>query len=149
MGARSLVVAAALALIGCGPAPDWTSSNGTRYYDASRWDPVQIQAQEDWFLAQVLELPGYNPKSVMQAMSEAEVQVWAEPIPCGPASKSGLCNGLQDYHRLHVRDLGCPFNSALTHEMAHWIQQVQGRDDYAHAEKELWAIADGRAGSCP
>ncbi len=92
----------------------------------------------------------FDSTGVMKTVSQVQVYVYAEKIPCGASSPSGYCNGLQDYNRLHVVQRTCPFNSALTHEITHWIQQsLEHQDDYNHVDTGLWAIGDGSPRPCP
>lgn len=146
---KTLLLAVAVLGTGCqtGPVPDLVSEHGVSFFwRGAQWTPEDIAEQENWFLENV---PGdrYPQNKVLEAMSWAEVYLTPDPIPC-QGSRTGFCNGLQDYERLHVRDLGCPFNSAYTHELGHWLQQILNRDDYQHLEKDFWEVADGRPRSC-
>lgn len=76
------------------------------------------------------------------AISEAYVIVHKKEDDIGCPNSKG-CNGYQDGRFLVIRDMGSPGASAVTHEMAHYLQQVLWRiDDYNHEDKELWSIAD-------
>ncbi len=140
--------ALALILAACGPAPDYRSSHGVAYFfDEVEWSHEEIEEQETWFLTQVVSNPGYPETRVLEALEQVEVHLKIDPIPCG---YSKGCNGLQDYEVLLVRAHACPFQSALTHEMAHWLQQaLHGVNDYRHEEVELWKIANSRPRDCP
>lgn len=128
----------AVFFLGCGvQQPDYVSSHGVKYFfDTEQWSPESIEAQEQGFLA---ALPDRYCQGTSRALSRTVVFVEPAPIPCA----SGLCNGIEDYNVLWVRDLGSPGRSALTHEMAHWLQEdIFKVVDYRHVEKDLWAAAD-------
>lgn len=138
-----------LVLVGCGPAapqPDYRSSNGVGYFwEGSSFEPSLIEEQENWFLPQLPDL-GVSLEKSMHTLSYAQVHLYPDKIPCGPSSPSGFCNGLEDGTRLLVRNMGCPFNSALTHEMGHLIQP---KYDPSHEDVAFWKVADGAPRSCP
>ena len=126
-----------LLLLSCPPAPTYVSSRGVRYY-ACEWDRSAIERQESGFLDAFTALKGQPTASI----AEVYVIVHKKDDDIGCPNGKG-CNGYQDGKFLVVRDLGSPGASAVTHEMAHYLQQVLWKiDDYDHVDKELWAIAD-------
>ena len=130
-----------LLLAGCGlRAPDYVSAAGVEYrFEGRAWDSAQIEAQEQGFLRALP--PGYE--RAQDAMREVRVFVYPDKFHC-VSSPTGWCNGVQDYQDLSLRALDCPGKSALTHEIAHFLEQyVKGITDYDHVvEPELWKAAD-------
>ena len=144
---------AVLSVCSCVGQPDYVSTIGVRYYlpEGSTWTHEQIEAQEQGFYWQVAGLPAYGSlTAILKAASGMTVTVHAEKFQC-KMSASGYCNGIQDGAFLEVVDLGCPGNSALTHEMAHYLQlALRGVVDYDHTETDLWGIANSQQpGGCP
>lgn len=110
------------------------------------WQPEQIDKQELYFLQRLAEA-GLYPDAA-EALKMATAYIYPDKIPC-PSSATGYCNGFQDYTNIHVRDMGCPYNSAYTHELGHLVQQHAGITDYNHEEKAFWDIADSAPETCP
>jgi len=142
-----------LLLTGCslGPTPDLVSSHGVSFFwKGSSWSLEQINEQENWFIDQLDPLSnGYKRFDTQPDMRNVVVYVYGDKIPCGRSSQTGFCNGLQDYNILYVRDMGCVFNSAYTHELMHWFQQsLKSYTDYDHGEQNIWPIADGAPHGC-
>lgn len=148
---RLVALLSSITLLGCitHPPPDYESSNGVKYFwKGAEWDTQQIEQQEDFFLENLFNLNRFSSKKVMETLSHIHVDLYADPIPCS-GSPTGKCNGQQINYLLQVRDVGCPFNSALTHEMTHAIQAFVGRtEDYYHKDVELWKVADTGAAPC-
>lgn len=147
----TFVVSFLTILLAACTSPDFVSEAGVRYYyeaDAGHWAPDEINAQEQGFIQEVAG-PNYPMESVRDALAHTEVTITADHVPCPWASETG-CNGLQDGYYLTVRNMGCPGASALTHEMAHLLQQtIHGWTDYKHTETALWELAEGmQPGSC-
>ena len=146
---RPLLVLVLLCGSACIPEPDYRSEAGVSYFwETSSWESQidLIEEQEGWFLSQ---LPGRIPKHVVEEhISHVRVILYGDPIPCGHPNG---CNGEQKGWTLLVRNMGCPFNSAVTHEMMHLFvsHAFQARGDPEHARKELWQIADGQPRACP
>lgn len=129
---------------------DFTAQSGAAYYwRGSQFAPALVEEQEAWFLAKLAALH-YPPATVATAMRAARIRVYPDKIACSDASPTGYCNGVQSQEQLQVRNMGCPFSSALTHEEAHWIREaVLGDPDSEHKDAALWAIADGAPRACP
>lgn len=145
-----LFFAVLAACLGCSDNADFVSQHGVRFFyqkGANGWNETQINSQESHFLDKLREA-GIYPDAE-KALAEATAYIYPDKIPCGSSSPTGYCNGLQDYSNVHVRDMGCPYNSAYTHELAHWVQQVAGINDYSHTESILWNIADSAPEKCP
>ena len=143
-----------LLLAGCRyfPPPDYTSAAGVEYrfeFNTPKWDVSQIELQEQAFIEKISSYPGYTHDDVIRSLGRAYVWVYPSKFGC-IASPTGYCSGEQDGLNLDIADLGCPGKSAVTHEMAHWLQQdIYGITDYNHTDKAFWAIADSAAdGSC-
>lgn len=138
-------------LSGCvsGIPPDYISSNGVEYYlhDAG-WDPKDIELQENFFLNNISQVPGYS-KSKLD-ISQVWVEVKPDAFIC--TEQRILCNGTSDVYlrqELYIRNMGCPFNSATSHEMAHYLQYfIFNINDYNHTDFNIWSIADLPAGTC-
>ena len=140
-------------LCSCGPRATLVSAKGTQIFfkdpDVS-WTQETVDEQESWFVDR-LDLLGtrYTRQDVEKTLKTLEADVYTQPIQCGSASKTGLCNGLQNYNVLLVRDMGCVASSAYTHEMLHWLQQsLHHETDYDHTEPDVWSIADGSPHGC-
>lgn len=120
----------------CRPMPTYVSTNGIQYYSATKWFRHDIEHQETAFLKAFEKLKGVSPYKSVQGL---RVIVTEEPIDCGGID----ANGCQDNDVIVVKNLGTAYDSALTHEIAHWLQQdLFGITDYEHSDKELWRIAD-------
>lgn len=144
---RKLVCLFLLGHVGCGENPDYTSRHGVRifYQDENNWwEPYQVDAQESFLLDQ-LKQANLHPHAE-EAISFVTAYVFPDKIRCN--GSTGYCNGLQDYTNIYVRNMGCPYNTAYAHELAHWIQQMAGIYDYNHTEKALWEIADSAPAEC-
>lgn len=144
---RLLFLCFSVAITGCW-APDHVTGSGVQIIyksDKTWWKPEQIDKQE-LHLLNGLKEAGLYPDAA-EALSQVTAYIYPDKMPC-PSSPTGYCNGLQDYTNIYVRDMGCPYNSAYTHELAHWIQQAAGVDDYNHEEKALWEIADSSPKKC-
>lgn len=126
------------------PNADFRSAMGIRYYwDDSSFEPAQIEAEEEYLL---LGLPEeFNSVKVDQALSRTTVHVQSDPIPLKGYPKG--VNGYQDHGFLMVRNMGCVFNSALGHEIFHYIQEVHGIYDINH-EDPFWKYADSAPAKC-
>ena len=140
-----------IAAVSCGPAPSYTSSHGAEYwFDGAAWPPAQIEAQEAGFEDSVVSSGLYTREQVERALSTSRVQVYPDKFRCS-SSPTTWCAGDEDYEQLSVESDGCPGKSALTHEVAHWLEfQAKGITDYTHTvELELWKAADAeQPGSC-
>jgi len=137
----------ALLLAACSPPPDYVSSYGTEYYfqPGVHWDGWQIEAQESAFIGQLSAITKYN--QALKALPWVHVLVYPDTMHCSWV-EGGSCEGFQDGVALYVHGK-CPFESALTHEEMHWIQQyTDGGYDPSHLEPKVWAIADQPAGRC-
>ena len=135
-------------------APDFVSSRGVSYrydFQAIPWDPAQIEAQEAGFVGALEDFTYfvYPPVQVSKALSKAQVAVVPDAFPCGIFSDA-QCNGLEYDEQIEVRRFDCPAQSALTHELAHWIRQaVRGDPDIAHTDTNLWQAANAHyEGGC-
>lgn len=138
---RLSLSAALLSLVlglSCTPKPAYVSTHNVRYYsDDFAWAPSDIEAQESGFIAEFEKLKGVKADILSEAFVILHPKEYDIQCPDKP------CNGYQDGKYLVVRDLGAPAVSALTHEMAHYLQwALFGIDDYEHADTELWNIAD-------
>ncbi|NDC25536.1 MAG: hypothetical protein EBZ49_15605 [Proteobacteria bacterium] len=134
--------------LGCEGA-DYVSQSGVRivYRDTGvQWQPEHIDKQELYFL-QKLNEAGLYPDAI-KALRMAIAYIYSDKIPC-TSSPTGYCNGFQDYTNVYIRSMGCPYNSAYTHELGHLIQQYAGINDYNHEEKSFWDIADSAPEACP
>lgn len=134
----------------CSNSADFVSQHGVRLFyqkGANRWDEAQVNNQELYFLDKLKKAGIYLEAD--KALAEAAAYIYPDKIACGSSSPTGYCNGLQDYSSVHVRDMGCPYNSAYTHELAHWVQQAAGVSDYSHTESMLWNIANSAPEKCP
>lgn len=137
-------------LAACGREADYKSKAGARYYlQGARWKPEDIEAQEKHLLAGLVDGLGFDRVRAASGMERLSVYVMPDRFACS-ASASGYCNGEELEAMLMVRDMGCPFNSALSHETAHWLLQWStGSADGSHSMGPLWSLADSAAGVCP
>lgn len=143
---------AALSLVACGPPPDYVTQRGVSIYSQGvQWDFSLVEEQESWFVERLDPLSnGYRRDLTEKAMRDVVVYLYTDKIPCGSSSPTGYCNGVESYGTLHVRDMGCVFNSAYTHEMMHWFQErIHDYIDTKHGEQNIWPIADGAPRNCP
>lgn len=148
MNKTSLLAGVGAFLLTCGPTANYSSSHGIDYFwSPSSWNTEQIERQESWYLAG-LEDAGWSTAKVRGSVAQAQVYVYDGPLAC--LADGGLCNGYEDYNRLHVRDMGCPYRSGLTHELTHWLQlDIYKINDYDHVDTPLWILADGSPEGCP
>ncbi len=140
-----------LMILGCVAQPDYTSSHNVKYYFEyeTSWDAQQIEHQEAFFINNVSKLDGYPLDKVLFSMREVVVLVYPKPLKCDWVAPGAHCNGYQSGHALYLVQLDCVYASALTHEMAHWLQMsIHEGYDPGHTEKLLWDIADLPYGEC-
>lgn len=146
---KKLVFLVHFVLFSACESADYISQSGVRiiYKDTSiQWQPEHIDRQELHFL-QKLNEAGLYPDAA-KAMGMATAYIYPDKFPCS-SSPTGYCNGAQNYTNILVRDMGCPYNSAYTHELAHLVQQYAGVNDYGHTELALWVVADSAPETCP
>ncbi len=136
-----------LAMIGsaCLRQPDFTSANGVEYrfetdHPWMPWSPEDINLVEDGLIARVSQIPGYNQDATRTSLRKVQVFIYPSQFRC-ISSPSGWCNGQEDYQELSVVDMGTPQNSALAHEMIHWLQyDLHGVTDYDHESNDgIWS----------
>lgn len=144
-----ILLASSCLSTGCSRIPDYTSPNGVSYFyeaDVTPWETSQIDAQEAGFLAAIEVHPGYENSRA--ALAGVSVTVYGAKYHCN-TSATGWCDGDEDFANLSVVRLDCPGNSALTHEMLHWLDwTLRGVTDYDHTGP-LWSIADAvQPGGC-
>lgn len=141
-------VVLALPFLACLNAPpaDYISTHGVEYRfepGARHWASVQIETQEA-YLINGLESIGYL--NLNEYLNNVPVYVYGGVVPC---MNTKGCNGTEDNGTLQVKNMGCPYNSALAHEMAHLIRlKAKGDADYGHTDTTLWNIANKPAGKC-
>lgn len=135
-----------LALTACSARPDYVSARGATYYfQSAHWQPEQIEAQESHFVEHV-PAP-WLPRQAAIAVGRTTVFVVPDTFAC-MGSPTGRCSEEELSDALTVADRGCPFNSALTHGIAHVMQGHAGVYDPQHTDLELWRVADSAAGTC-
>lgn len=141
-------------LSACAPGlvPDIVTEKGVSIFfrGSTTWEKVDVDEQEAWFVARLDRVSnGYRSWDVDRSLAKVEVDLYDDKIECGRASPTGYCNGLQNYNVLLIRNMGCVFNSAYTHELMHWLQQdIKNYTDYNHEEQNIWPIADGAPRGC-
>ena len=134
-----------LLLAACGPPPDYVSNRGISYYwQGASWDTNLIEEQEDWLFTRLP--PDLADKPVESELGHVRVLVYPDMLRCS----SGDCWGRQDYSVLHVTARDCPFNSALSHEIGHWMQFFfLKKTEYLHESTNYWYIVDSSPRECP
>jgi len=148
-----------LLLVGCQPdntnLPDMVSKHGAKIWFnkdyTSSWTIEQVNAQEDFYLDGIASLNDarFTPSNIAATMSSVEATIFGGPWACSN-SPTGLCNGQEYRNIIYIRDMGCPYASAYTHEMLHWLLEWRtGNTDYYHTLKKFWAVADAHAAQCP
>ncbi len=147
----------ALALSACGGGgidlrATYVSTHGVPYYESSpnEWHRDQIETQENAFILNASASSAMSRISITAALADINaVNVVDAPFACG-GSPSGRCNGQEIGWDLEVTNLGCPFNSALAHEMLHWTFEYTGYhpDGDTNHRDPLWKTVDVPAGSC-
>lgn len=137
---------ALLALTACASPPDYVSQRGATYYfQSAHWRPADIEAQESFFVEHV-PAP-WLPRQAAIAVGRTTVFVFPDTFAC-MGSPTGRCAEEELTDALNVADRGCPFDSALTHGIAHVMQGLSGVYDPRHLDLELWQVADSAAGVC-
>ena len=134
---------------GVGPPPTYVSTHGVPYFESSpnEWHRAEIETQESAFIANASM--GLNPPGVVDAVAHTwGVNVVDAAFACS-GSPTGRCNGQELNGELEVVNLGCPYNSALAHEMLHWVFGYlrNGDNDPQHLDP-LWQTVDVPAGVC-
>jgi hypothetical protein len=140
-----------LFLAACGPPPTFITQYDPYYLNSTdiKWTAEQAKAQELYLVRNLMSL-GYDYNEVVKNLTKASVYVYDHPVDCPGSSPSNLCNGLEYGAMLMVRDMGCPYNSAVSHEQAHWLRgQIKGDADFYHLDTALWTIADSSDKRCP
>jgi hypothetical protein len=135
---RAALVAALLAIAGCGEEPSFVTTRGVSVYLGGNdgfLERPQADEMEAWLVG---ILPAdFEPRAVARCLERAEVRVLPAPFRCGGGQR--LCAGEQRDRVLYVANTGCPWRSAYLHEIAHWLQQcAAGRYDPEHRERAFW-----------
>jgi hypothetical protein len=136
----------ALLIVACGPQPDFTTPQGVEVYKngireitpALMWKAIELYAIEF-----PKELGFISEHKVRNALSWVVLEWEREPFGCWYKKDGrwveGLCSGTQDYEYLRVVWFGTIPDTALYHELTHWIMQCEfGIEDYGHQYKEFW-----------
>jgi hypothetical protein len=128
-------------------SPDYVTALGTRIYlePGASWDWAQVEHQEQSFI----EASTFSMEEARTALSELDVYVHAEVLPCDWLRPGATCSGWQQGAEVHVVAYRCVHESAFTHEEAHWLQErLLGWIDRRHEAVPLWKIADAQYGQC-
>lgn len=131
---RCLLIAT---LSACSPEPALVSALGVEYYGDVPWSLAEIDRQEAGWLSAIDSLGEYPEAAA--SLDGAQIAVHPdEPFDCGGV----LANGCNDGRVSAVRGIVPIGHSAVTHELAHWLDWTIGRTDYAHEHYLLWLYSD-------
>ena len=140
-----IIILLVLTLPTCRPQPDFTTKQGVSVYtngidgiiEANMWHALEFYAVE--FPATVGLV---SEDDVRNALAWVVIEWEPEPFSCGYYKGKewveGLCNGTQDYEHLRVVWYGTVPDTALYHEITHWVMQRESVDDPSHKYMEFW-----------
>lgn len=153
-------------LAACGLEPD---SDGARF----SWQSPELQIgmlpgpEAGFFTPEVFDVSGwhmvrgmadlgYGPLYRMaDALASARVEGHTNAFHCIGMPREFFCNGQQEDFKLilatHLDAAPmCVWDTALTHEMAHFLlEQTTGDADSGHTKADVWALSAVRLGECP
>lgn len=139
-----------LACSGCGadPPASFVSAAGVRI-DLNGHDgfltPELVEEMDEYFLG-AMPSAGYPEPELRRCLPQATVEVVGPDYRCYGGRP---CGGEQLDATLIVVDVGCGYESAYLHELAHWSQQcVKAGYDPDHKERPVWQRVSAFARRC-
>ena len=89
-----------------------------------------------------MEVDSVSEEEVRETLGWITLDWESSPFACKYQENgeqiSGLCSGTQDFEHLRVVWYGAISDTALFHEITHWVLQRIGMDDPFHSHREFW-----------
>lgn len=141
MGARWILVPLTLVVAACEPPPDFVTRHGVAFHlgGSDFIAREHAEALEAELLAALDDALAPRDQTEACVGRTTVIVNAAGPFPC-TADPSLTCAGEQQGALLTLAATDCPYASAYTHELLHWLQQcLHNVTDYAH-EAPQWRI---------
>lgn len=144
-------MAICIAVAACGDGdPAWRSQDGVTMWKGpleNYFTPEQVDAHAEHLVIGMASI-GYREDTLRAGMSEAWVDVLPRPIPC-IAPPTYHCNGEMLDLTMKVTAMPCVWDTALSHELAHWLLDCATHDpDSGHTQTAVWEVVAERLGTC-
>lgn len=144
-----IAAGALLILAACGPAPDFVTANGVRFYVQGRVFTLrQANDLEGWFTS-VMERFGISAALLHSYLDGVTVYLWPYPMPhCDPTAvvddrgdgDEHCANGYYKGGEIHLAIWTCGYDSAYPHELLHRVLERHFGDmDRVHGRADLWS----------